>query len=400
MREMTQKSFEKQRKEQQRRIKERRILTTHTGSLPRTDRLIDLLNRKDSGERINQKVFNEAVEESTRNVIRKQYEAGVDIASNGEQPRVGFDTYVYNRMKGFGGEGSRDPIGDLVDYPEYAERAFPKVGVRVVKTPKAIEPLEYVGFDLANKEIDDFKRIVKSEDVEFEDLFITAASPGAVSGILLNEYYESHEDYVYALSGELQKEYELISDSGLNLQLDCPDLAMERHWMFKDLSIDEFREVVSLHVDAINKAVVNIPREKLRLHVCWGNYEGPHHMDVALEDILPSIYEAKVGAISVELANPRHQHEFRVFREHPLPDGVSLIPGVIDVKTNFIEHPEVVANRIKRVSDAVGDPSKIIAGTDCGFGTFAGWRKVDRKIAWAKLKSLSEGAEIASKELF
>lgn len=377
-----------------------RILTTHTGSLPRTKKLVDLLNRKDSGEEVDPKVFDNAVEESARNVIRKQYEAGIDIPSDGEQCRVGFDTYVYNRMTGFGGEGVRSGIQDLVEFPEYAETAFPKIGVRVVKTPMAIEPIKYTDLSYAKKEIDDFFKLLSTEDVKFEEKFMTAASPGAISGILLNDYYDSHEDYVFALSKQMKKEYELIVDSGLILQLDCPDLAMERHWMFKDLSTEDFKDVVSLHIEAINRAVENIPRDKIRLHVCWGNYEGPHHKDVALEDILPRIYEANVGALSVELANPRHQHEYKVFKKYTLPDNMILLPGVIDVKTNFIEHPEVVADRIMRVAEAVGDPTRIIAGTDCGFGTFAGWRIVDRDIAWAKFKSLSEGARLASESLF
>ncbi|MBE0517057.1 MAG: cobalamin-independent methionine synthase II family protein [Methanophagales archaeon] len=379
---------------------EDRILTTHTGSLPRTAELVSLLNKKDAGVKIDPEQFEKVVKDSLRIVVLKQQEAGIDIANDGEQSRVGFDTYVYNRMTGFGGEGIRSPIQDLEEFPEYAEKAFPAVGVRVTKTPKAIAPIKYTDLSSARKEIEDYKEILLETSAKFKESFMTAASPGAIAGILLNEYYESHRDYVFALAEQMQKEYEFIVNSDLLLQLDCPDLAMERHWMFKELSTPEFKEIVILHIEAINQAIENIPSEKVRLHVCWGNYEGPHHRDIALEDILPDIYRAKVGALSVEQANPRHQHEYRVFHDYPLPKEKLLIPGVIDVKTNFIEHPEVVANRIKRVAEAVGDPSKIIAGTDCGFETFAGWRLVDTNIAWAKLKSLSEGAKLASAALF
>lgn len=377
-----------------------RILTTHAGSLPRTEALIELLNKKDAGEEIDPEVFDSAVEKSTRNVIRKQYEVGIDVANDGEQCRIGFDTYVYNRMTGYGGEGVRSEIQDIKEFPTYAESAFPDIGVRVLKTPKAIKSLEYTELSPARNEIKDFTKLLSTEGIEFEEEFMTAASPGAISGILLNDYYDSHEDYVFALAREMKKEYELIAESDLLLQLDCPDLAMERHWMFKDLSTDAFKDVVSLHIDAINKAVEKIPRDQIRLHVCWGNYEGPHHRDVPLKDILPRIYEADVGALLIELANPRHQHEYKVFEEYPLPESMLLVPGVIDVKTNFIEHPEVVADRIENIAEAVGDPTRILAGTDCGFATFAGWRIIDKDIAWAKLEALAEGAELASERLF
>ncbi len=381
---------------------EKRVLTTHVGSLPRSEKLVKLLNKKDSGENINQTKFEKTAEKATRNALKRQNKAGIDIGNNGEQPRVGFDTYVYNRMNGFDGTKKRKQIQDIEEYPEYAENAFPEIGVRVIETPKASRPVEYSDLSYAEKELNDFHRLINEEEVNFEEKFFTAASPGAISGILLNDYYDDHKEYVYALANEMKKEYEKIANSDPNtvLQLDGPDLAMERHWMFKDKSTEEFKEVVRLHIDAINKATNNIPSEKLRLHVCWGNYEGPHHRDIPLEEIIPIIYEADVDGLSIELANPRHSHEYEVFNEYPLPDNKVLIPGVIDVKTNIIEHPKVISNRIERVAETVGDPTKIIASTDCGFGTFAGWRIVSREIAWSKLESLSKGAELASKKLF
>ena len=375
-----------------------RILTTHVGSLPRPKKLVELLNKKDSGKKINKQEFDKVEREATKEAIKKQEQVEIDIINNGEQPRVGFDTYVYNRMNGFNGTKRRNPIEDIEAFPEYAENAFPEIGVKVMDTPKASKPVKYNDLSYAEKEIKEFHEL--SKRINYEEKFFTAASPGAISGILLNDYYDSHKEYVYALAKEMKKEYELIANTNTILQLDCPDLAMERHWMFKNKTDQEFQNIVKLHIDAINKATENIPKDQLRLHVCWGNYEGPHHKDIPLEKILPIVYEAEVEGLSIELANPRHEHEHRTFKEHPLPEDKTLIPGVIDVKTNIIEHPKVVANRIERIAESIGDPSKILASTDCGFGTFAGWRIVGKEIAWKKLESLTKGAEIATKNLY
>lgn len=375
-----------------------RILTTHVGSLPRPKKLVKLLNKKDSGERVNKEKFDKIAREATKEAIKRQEEVGIDVINNGEQPRVGFDTYVYNRMNGFNGTKRRNQIQDIEEFPEYAENAFPEIGVKVMDTPKASNPVKYNDPSYAKVELNEFHEL--TENINYEEKFFTAASPGAISGILLNDHYNNHKEYVYALAEEMKKEYELIANTNTILQLDCPDLAMERHWMFKNKTDKEFQNIVELHIDAINKATKNIPKNQLRLHVCWGNYEGPHHKDIPLEKILPIIYEAEVEGISIELANPRHEHEHRTFKEHPLPEDKTLIPGVIDVKTNIIEHPKVVANRIERIADSIGNPSKILASTDCGFGTFAGWRIVGKEIAWKKLESLTKGAEIATKNLY
>ncbi len=380
-----------------------RILTTHTGSLPRTDELLVLLKRKSAGEAIDPATFEEAVKASTRYVIRQQYEAGIDVPSTGEQPRESYSTYVTTRMTGFGGKSRNIPIQDIAEFPAYAQRLFKSMseeGVGLLETPKAIGPVHYTDLSGVTQEITCFQEGVASEYVEFEEEFMTAASPGVVTVFMPNNYYDTHEDYLFTLAEEMQQEYETIVDAGFVLQLDCPDLAMARHMTYKDLSTEEFKDSVSLHVEALNKAVASIPKENIRIHICYGNYEGPHHRDVPLKEIIPRIYAADVGAISIELANPRHAHDYKVFRDHPLPEDVLLIPGVIDVKTNIIEHPEVVADRLQRVAESVGDPTRIIAGTDCGFGTAAGLRTVARDIVWAKLQALAEGANVASNRLY
>jgi 5-methyltetrahydropteroyltriglutamate--homocysteine methyltransferase len=380
----------------------RRILTTHVGSLPRPPGLRDLLVRQERGEEIDERALRRQVEAAVQGVVRGQLQAGIDVGNDGEQPRVGFSTYVVRRMTGFGGEGERPTARDLLDFPDYAAMlAARRAGAaRIGRTPRAEAEVRYADLGEAERECDLFLRVTAEAPARFAERFMTAASPGIIATTMLDAHYGSHERYVTALAREMQREYELIHARGLLLQVDCPDLAMERPRFFQDLSLDRFLQMVELHVDALNRAVARIPPEGIRLHVCWGNYDGPHTHDVPLDAILPLLYRARVGALSIELANPRHQHEYRALRRHPLPETMLLLPGVIDSTTNYVEHPEVVADRIGQAVDAVGDPSRVIASTDCGFGTFAGSEMVAPSVVWAKLAALAEGAALATERLW
>jgi len=376
---------------------EGRILTTHAGSLPRPQPLVDLMAARSRGETVDQDAVNPLVEASTMEVINKQAEAGVDIGNSGEQARVSFSTYVTSRMSGFGGSWARR------GHRDYAEL----MGDRIIRpvdilgnAPVCIGPVGYEELDEATKECDDLIRHASATSAKFQDLFMTAASPGIIGTTIRNDYYATYEEFVMSVAEEMRKEYELIVSKGLTLQLDCPDLAMERHGAYQDEPLSVFQEVVRLHIRAINHAVRNIPAENIRLHVCWGNTESPHIYDVALEDILPLLYEAKVGALVMEMANPRHAHEHKVYQKYPLPKDMLLVAGVIDSKTNYVEHPEVVADRLEQAVKAVGnDPTRVIACTDCGFGTSAGMVRVQPMVVWEKLKTMREGAELASRTL-
>jgi 5-methyltetrahydropteroyltriglutamate--homocysteine methyltransferase len=381
---------------------ERRILTTHVGSLPRNPVLRDLLVRQERGEAIDEGELARQVEAAVQTAVRRQSEAGIDIGNNGEQPRVGFSTYVVRRMRGFGGEGRRPPARDLLEFPDYAAmlEARRRFAGRITTTPQAVAEVEYADLSEAERECDQFLRCLQGLPRPFTEAFMTAASPGIIATTMLNAYYDSHERYVFALADQMRKEYELIHARGLLLQLDCPDLAMERARLFQHEPLEPFQQIVATHIEAINRAVVDIPAERIRLHVCWGNNDGPHIYDVPLEAILPILYEAKVGALSIEMANPRHQHEYKLFKRYPLPESMLLLPGVIDSTTNFVEHPEVVADRICQVVEAVGDRSRVIASVDCGFGTFAGSEMVAESVVWAKLRTLAEGAALASARLW
>ena len=377
---------------------EERILTTHVGSLPRNPTLADLLIRQERGEVIDEAELDRQVEAAVKTVVNKQLEAGINIGNDGEQPRVGFQTYVARRMKGFGGESARPTPQDWLEFPDYAAmvRARRMLTAKVFNAPQAVAEVEYADLSEAERECDLFLRYTDQHPQKFTERFMTAASPGIIATTLLNAYYDSHENYVLALAKQMRKEYELIYSQGLILQLDCPDLAMERSFLFQNESLQRFQKVVETHIEAINLATENIPPDRIRLHVCWGNYDGPHNHDVPLEDILPILYQARVGALSLELANPRHQHEYRVFKKYPLPDSMLFLPGVIDSTTNYVEHPEVVAERILQAVEVVGDRSRVIASTDCGFGTFAGYDMVAESVVWAKMRALREGARIAS----
>ena len=375
-----------------------RILTTHTGSLPRPDGLVEMLGAVACGDAVDESALADAARQATANVVRGQVDAGVDVVNGGEQSRVSFSTYVTQRMSGFGGAWTRRGHRDQMEFPSV-------IRARVVNlmqgVPMCIGPMSYDRLDAAEQECNDLFSAISESALAHEELFMTAASPGIITLTMKNDHYPSYEEYVYAVAEEMRKEYELIVSRGLTLQLDCPDLAMERHVSYQDEPLEAFQEVVELHIDAINRALRNIPREQVRLHVCWGNSEGPHHYDVPLQDILPIIYRANVGALVMEMANPRHAHEYKVYQQLPLPEDMMLVAGVIDTKTNYVEHPELIADRLRlAVQAAGGDPTRVMAGTDCGFDNSAGSNRVDKGVVWLKLRSMREGADIASRDLF
>jgi len=289
----------------------------------------------------------------------------------------------------------------MLEHPDYAELLITRrrAAARIMNAPQAVAEVQYLDLGEAERECDRLLRVTGAQPAKFADRFVTAASPGIIATVHLNAWYDCHERYVLALAREMRKEYALVHARGLLLQLDCPDLAMERVRLFQHEPLDRFLAIVETHVEAINQAIAGIPAERVRLHVCWGNYDGPHTHDVPLEAILPLLYRARVGGLSLELANPRHAHEIKVLARTPPPDGMRLLPGVIDSTTNIVEHPEVVADRICAVADAVGDPARVIASVDCGFGTFAGSEMVVESVVWAKLRALAEGAALASTRL-
>ncbi len=379
-----------------------RILTTHAGSLPRPKRLAEMLGRKSRQEPVDSAALERMTLESTREVVAKQLQVGIDVGNNGEQSRESFFTYVQHRMTGFSGRSQRPMMSDLVRYPSFVELKVPdfaRVKVDLMHAPKATGEIRYRDSAAIVKECADFAKIASEQKSRFVETFMTSPSPGIIAAAMQNEYYPSLADYVAALGEALKSEYETIVSQELILQIDCPDLAMERHTSFADRPINEFLDFVGLVISAINRALANIPRDRVRIHVCWGNYEGPHNADVALEEILPRLYEARVGALMVSMANPRHAHEYRCFRRFPLPREMALIAGVVDTTTNYVEHPETIADRIERVTEAVGDPRRVMAGTDCGFETTAGLAEVAEEIVWEKLRSLSDGAALATKRL-
>jgi len=379
-----------------------RILTTHAGSLPRGEPLGTMLLDEELGKSVDKGKLEAATESRVAYVLEKEAEVGIDIANDGEQGRVGFQTYVPQRMSGFGGASKR-PFGkEFIEYPQFTQRMMERIPrhSKVFDAPEAVADVKYRDTQAIDAEIARFKRLsgkVKGPVVEY---FMNAPSPGIIATTMLNAHYSSHQAYLDAIAREIRTEYLAVTKAGFVLQIDAPDLAMERVLLYQDLSDSEFAKIVEQHIGAVNKALEGVPRDRVRLHVCWGNWEGPHTHDVALDVILPVLYQANVGALSIEFANPRRQHESAALRKHPLPDKMILIPGVIDPKSNFVEHPEVVAQRIETVAKAVGDRERIIAGVDCGFGTFVGWEWVTEDVVWAKLKTLRAGADLASTRLW
>ncbi|MEQ8813301.1 MAG: cobalamin-independent methionine synthase II family protein [Thalassobaculum sp.] len=382
----------------------RRILTTHAGSLPRPGRLVQLYAHRVNGEAIDETALAAEGEAATRAVVAQQRDAGIDIPSDGEQVREGFFLYVQRRMSGFGGKWTRRPSREFESYPEFAEvrrQALATTkGVTNFSPPMAVGPIRYEDRAANAAEIDGFKDALKAAGGGFADAFITAPSPGIVAMAMKNQYYPDDQAYLTDVAEALKVEYVAAIEARLMLQIDAPDLALERHLTYADRPVADFVGFVERVVATINTAIEGLPRDRIRLHVCWGNYEGPHDHDVALRDILPAIAEARVGTFMLPFANPRHQHEIKVFRDIPLKKDQSLIVGCIDTQTAFVEHPEVVADRLERAAEMVGDPARILAGTDCGFDTSAGMGRVTADVVWAKLRSMRQGADIAAGRLF
>jgi 5-methyltetrahydropteroyltriglutamate--homocysteine methyltransferase len=380
-----------------------RILTGHTGSLPRPPELTRLYVQRARGATIDPAELDRLGKAALGRIIDKQIEAGVDIGNNGEQQREAFFLYVRHRMSGFGGSWQRWPRGDVERYPLLKEQMARMLAAREAvgnyQPPKAIGEVRYVDDSELKAECGDFRAALDARPGAFVEPFMTAPSPGIIAAAMKNEYYDSEESYLAALAAALKIEYEAIVNAGFLLQLDCPDLALERHLTYNDRPLGEFLGFVEQVVEAINQAIVAVPRDRVRLHVCWGNYEGPHDRDVPLADILPILQKAHVGGFVLPFANPRHQHEYRVLTQFPLADDQIIAAGVIDDLTGFVEHPEVVADRLENIARAVGDPHRVMAATDCGFDTSAGMGRVTEDVVWAKLKAMAEGAKIASKRL-
>jgi 5-methyltetrahydropteroyltriglutamate--homocysteine methyltransferase len=378
-----------------------RILTTHVGSLPRNEKLSELLVRREANESYDQTLFDAEMEQSVRHVVAKQKEAGIDSGNDGEQQRVGFQTYVPQRMSGFGGESKRRRGREFEEFPElmqYLTRRFPNVS-RQQNAPEAQGELHYRDTAAIKREIALYQRVA-AEGKPFAESFMTAPSPGIIASTMLNAYYDTNEAYLAAIAREMSNEYRAIHIAGVVLQIDAPDLAMDRTMFYRDGSDADFVKAVELHVAMINNGIEGIPPDRVRLHVCYGNWEGPHIHDIALEKILPALYQAKVGALSIEFSNPRHAHEYAALRRVPFPKDMILIPGVIETTSNFVEHPEVVARRIEEAVTTIGDRERVVASTDCGFGTFTRREWVIEPMVWLKLKSIREGADIASARLW
>jgi 5-methyltetrahydropteroyltriglutamate--homocysteine methyltransferase len=380
---------------------ESRILTTHAGSLPRPPELTALHVRASHGEPVDPDALARAVDAATTQIVEAQLAAGIDVGNNGEQSRESFFTYIQHRMSGFGGVSQRRMGKDTTHFPSFLaerQRRTPEMRVNLMRAPMATGEVRYVNRAPLEDECAGFRRVLKARP-GFVEPFMTAPSPGIVVSAMQSEHYPNHAAYMADVAEALRVEYEHIHAQGFILQIDAPDLAMERHMLFQDHPIGEFLEFVDMTVAHINRALADVPRDRVRLHVCWGNYEGPHIFDVPLAEILPRLYRANVGAIMLPFANPRHAHEHRVLRTYPLPDNMLLIAGVIDTTTNYVEHPEVVADRIEAAAQSAGDPHRVLAGTDCGFDTAAGFHAVADEVVWAKLRSLREGADIATKRL-
>ncbi len=381
-----------------------KILTTHAGSLPRPRPLVELYARRAQGEDIDEARLAEEGEAATRWVVERQRDAGVDIPSDGEQVREAFFLYVQRRMSGFGGRWTRQQGSELENYPEFAEARRQSMAGRPAvsnfEPPMAVGPIIYTAPEANLAEIEGFKAALAAANADFAGAFMTAPSPGIVAAAMKNDFYDSDDAYLDALSEALRVEYEAAIEHDLMLQIDAPDLALERHVSYADRPISDFVAFVEKVIAKINAALVNVPRERVRLHVCWGNYESPHDQDVALKEILPAILQANVGAFMMPFANPRHQHEIKLFKDIPLAADQSLIAGVIDTCTAFVEHPEAIADRLERAADAIGDPARVLAGTDCGFDTSAGMGRLTSDVVWAKLRAMREGADIASARLF
>ena len=374
-----------------------RFLTTHTGSLPRPDDLIRTMYAKEEGVPVDPAALAARVRAAVAEVVKKQAATGVDLINDGEMSKPSYATYIKDRLNGFGGTGNTFVYQDLSEFPKLEKRVFGDPGRSRRKTPACNAPISVRDAQAAVTDTDNLKAALAG--VKSAGSFMSAASPGVVSLFFRNEYYPSHEAYLAAIADAMRHEYETVAKAGFVLQIDCPDLGMGRHIQYADLSVEEFRKRARLHVEALNHALSDIPPEQLRMHVCWGNYEGPHHRDVPLADIIDIVFMARPDAISFEAANPRHAHEWTLFERVKLPDGKVLIPGVLESKSNFIEHPELIAQRIARYAKLVGREN-VIAGSDCGYGTWVGQAAVDPDVVFAKFAVMTEGAKIASRQFW
>ena len=374
-----------------------RFLTTHAGSLPRPDDLVRMMYAKEEGVPVDPVALGARVRAAIAEVVKRQADAGVDLINDGEISKPSYATYIKDRLEGFGGTGNTFVYQDLSEFPQLQKRVFGDPGRSRRKTPACNAPISVRDRQAPVVDADNLKSAMK--EVKAVGVFMSAASPGVVSLFFRNDHYKDFESYIYAIADAMRHEYQTVAKAGFVLQIDCPDLAMGRHIQYADLGLTEFRKRAQLHVEALNHALADIPAEQLRMHLCWGNYEGPHHRDVPLADIIDIIFMAKPIAISLEAANPRHAHEWMIFEKVKLPDGKLLIPGVIESKSNFIEHPELIAQRIGRYARLVGREN-VIAGSDCGYGTWVGQAAVDPDVVFAKFKAMADGAALASQQFW
>lgn len=370
-----------------------RFLTTHVGSLPREDDLIEIMFAKEDSLPLDMAAVDARIAEAVQFVVDRQAEAGLDIINDGEQSKPSYATYIKDRLDGFGGTGNSFAFQDIEDYPSTKDRVFSDPGRKHRKTPACNAPITVKDMTAVDRDASALNAALAKHTGK--QAFMSAASPGVTALFFRNDYYDSDEDYVFALAEGLRHEYEAIAAQGIILQVDCPDLAMGRHTQFRELDLSGFRDKMALNIEALNRATANIPPEQLRMHMCWGNYPGPHHCDVPFRDIIDLVWRARPHAIQFEAANPRHAHEFAMFEEIKLPEGKVLIPGVIECQSNYIEHPELIAQRIARYAHLVGRDN-VLAGADCGFSIHVGSGSVDRSVVWAKMAALAEGAKIAS----
>ncbi|HWN38659.1 MAG TPA: cobalamin-independent methionine synthase II family protein [Gammaproteobacteria bacterium] len=381
------------------RISTERTLTTHVGSLPRSGGVTALLYKKDGGETYDQTAFDAAVAVGVADAVAKQVAAGVDIVSDGETSKVGYATYIKDRLSGFTGHHSRPPHLDLAPYPELREALGRMLGKQSFKRAACVGPVELVDRAAVKTDIANLNAALTAHDGAITEAFMNAASPGVISAFQSNRYYASHDEYVDAIAAAMKPEYDAIVAAGFVLQLDCPDLAMARHTGFQELGEEEFLARAEYQMEALNHAVRDIPAGRMRMHICWGNYEGPHDHDIPLERILAIVLKAKPAGILFEAANPRHRHEWTVWRDAKLPEDKILIPGCISSTSNYVEHPRLIAEQLCQYAEIVGR-ERVIAGSDCGFGSFAGYSRVDPAIAYKKLRALAEGAALATDRLW
>jgi 5-methyltetrahydropteroyltriglutamate--homocysteine methyltransferase len=379
------------------RVSTERILTTHVGSLPRSQAVTDVLFAREKGESRDKRAAAAVISDAVVEVVRKQVEVGVDVVSDGESNKISYATYIADRFAGFGGDTPREPGQDLVEFPRLLTKLAERGSTAKYRRPRCVGEIKLKDSEPLHEDLRNFRRAVDA--AKPTEAFLNAASPGVIALFQPNDFYKTQDAYLEALGEAMRSEYEAIVGAGFLLQIDAPDLGMGRHTMYRNASVGDYLKAAARHVEVLNHALRNLPADRLRMHICWGNYEGPHHHDVPLELLLPVVIRAKPQALLFESANPRHAHEWALFRDQRVPDDKILVPGVLSTTTNYVEHPELVAERIVRFAEIVGR-ERVIAGSDCGFGTFAGFGPVDPDIVYLKLGALAEGARIASRKLW